>query len=189
MIWSWLNRHPLLLDFSLVGLLLVLGIGAAIRNGHADATGIALSIAANRLSYFFDFRGPSIVVDTACSSSLVAVDLACQNLLARRCTTALPRTSLRRSSRPRPSVLSRHCASASAPPARRTGPWPSRRRTPGIARGGPGSAGSDRQSGRGNSRCRQSVPAVPGHRARRPDSRRPCPRPQAQAGLRPCLHA
>src|SRR5438309_917226 len=45
MIWSWLNRHPLLHDFSLVGLLLVLGIGAAIRNGHADATGIALSIA------------------------------------------------------------------------------------------------------------------------------------------------
>jgi len=31
-------------------------------------TGGALSIAANRLSYFFDFRGPSLVVDTACSS-------------------------------------------------------------------------------------------------------------------------
>jgi acyl transferase domain-containing protein/acyl-CoA synthetase (AMP-forming)/AMP-acid ligase II/acyl carrier protein len=43
-------------------------------------TGIANSIAANRISYFFDFRGPSLVIDTACSSSLVALHLACQNL-------------------------------------------------------------------------------------------------------------
>jgi acyl transferase domain-containing protein/SAM-dependent methyltransferase/acyl carrier protein len=44
------------------------------------ATGNAASIAANRLSYAFDLRGPSLVVDTACSSSLVAVHLACQAL-------------------------------------------------------------------------------------------------------------
>ena len=43
-------------------------------------SGGALSIIANRLSYFLDLRGPSIAVDTACSSSLVAVHLACQSL-------------------------------------------------------------------------------------------------------------
>lgn len=43
-------------------------------------TGNAMSIAANRLSFAFDFRGPSLAVDTACSSSLVAVHLACQSL-------------------------------------------------------------------------------------------------------------
>ena len=43
-------------------------------------TGNAFSIAANRLSYLFDFRGPSIAVDTACSSSLVSVHMACQSL-------------------------------------------------------------------------------------------------------------
>ena len=44
------------------------------------ATGGALSIIANRLSYYLDLRGPSLTVDTACSSSLVAVHLACQSL-------------------------------------------------------------------------------------------------------------
>jgi acyl transferase domain-containing protein len=39
-------------------------------------TGNAFSIAANRLSYFFDFRGPSLAIDTACSSSLVKSSLS-----------------------------------------------------------------------------------------------------------------
>jgi acyl transferase domain-containing protein/NADPH:quinone reductase-like Zn-dependent oxidoreductase/acyl carrier protein len=43
-------------------------------------SGGALSIAANRLSYVFDLRGPSMTVDTACSSALVAMHQACENL-------------------------------------------------------------------------------------------------------------
>lgn len=43
-------------------------------------TGTATSIVANRVSYFFDFRGPSVALDTACSSSLVAVHQAVRAL-------------------------------------------------------------------------------------------------------------
>ncbi|MCW3841499.1 SDR family NAD(P)-dependent oxidoreductase [Micromonospora yasonensis] len=52
-------------------------------------TGNAFSIAANRLSYLLDLRGPSIAVDTACSSSLVAVHQAVASLTRGECTLAV----------------------------------------------------------------------------------------------------
>ncbi|WP_051950824.1 type I polyketide synthase [Actinacidiphila yeochonensis] len=53
------------------------------------APGGAHSIAANRVSYLLDLRGPSLVVDTACSSSLVALHLAARALRAGDCDLAL----------------------------------------------------------------------------------------------------
>ncbi len=54
-----------------------------------DATGCAINLAAGRLSYLLDLRGPSLAVDTACSSSLVAVHLACRSLASGECDAAL----------------------------------------------------------------------------------------------------
>lgn len=51
----------------------------ASMTGHT-MTGNTLSIAANRLSYYYDLRGPSLAMDTACSSGLAAVHQACQAL-------------------------------------------------------------------------------------------------------------
>lgn len=53
------------------------------------ATGNTSSIAANRLSYVFDLRGPSMAVDTACSSSLVAFHQACRAISAGDATMAV----------------------------------------------------------------------------------------------------
>ncbi|GAA2999101.1 acyltransferase domain-containing protein [Actinokineospora diospyrosa] len=45
-----------------------------------SATGRAVNMIANRVSYALGLRGPSVVVDTACSASLFAIHTACQSL-------------------------------------------------------------------------------------------------------------
>ncbi|MGB7525500.1 MAG: type I polyketide synthase, partial [Castellaniella sp.] len=53
------------------------------------ATGNATSIAANRISYVYDLRGPSLAIDTACSSSMVAFHHACRAIESGEISQAL----------------------------------------------------------------------------------------------------
>ncbi|KAK4065059.1 uncharacterized protein Triagg1_8695 [Trichoderma aggressivum f. europaeum] len=57
--------------------------------GDHPGSGTAKSILANRISWFFDLRGPSLSLDTACSSALYSLHLACQAVLAGECDQAL----------------------------------------------------------------------------------------------------
>ncbi|RLM00364.1 hypothetical protein CFD26_104016 [Aspergillus turcosus] len=52
-------------------------------------TGLARTNIANRVSYFFDWHGPSLVVDTACSSSMVALHQAVTALRQGECSAAI----------------------------------------------------------------------------------------------------
>ncbi|KAB8061474.1 SDR family NAD(P)-dependent oxidoreductase [Janthinobacterium sp. FT14W] len=53
------------------------------------ATGTYGSILPNRISYFFDLKGPSLLIDTACSSSLAALHDAVQSLRRSECAQAV----------------------------------------------------------------------------------------------------
>ncbi len=55
-----------------------------VTDAHASYWSIA-----NRVSYFFDLKGPSLAVDTACSSSLTAIHLACESLRRGECQLAI----------------------------------------------------------------------------------------------------
>src|SRR6266403_2326533 len=57
--------------------------------GPHSPTGSAHSIAANRISYCLNLRGPSVAMDTACSSALTAVHAACEHIRAGRGDVAL----------------------------------------------------------------------------------------------------
>jgi acyl transferase domain-containing protein/thioesterase domain-containing protein/D-arabinose 1-dehydrogenase-like Zn-dependent alcohol dehydrogenase/acyl carrier protein len=57
--------------------------------GAFSATGSALCICANRISYALGLKGPSIALDTACSSALTAISLGHQALLQHNCDGAL----------------------------------------------------------------------------------------------------
>ena len=50
------------------------------QDARYSATGLAASMLANRISWFFDFNGPSTQLDSACSGSLTALHIACQGL-------------------------------------------------------------------------------------------------------------
>lgn len=48
--------------------------------GNTAASALSEAMTANRVSWFFGLKGPSLTLDTACSSSLYALHLACQSL-------------------------------------------------------------------------------------------------------------
>ncbi|KAH8698372.1 putative polyketide synthase [Talaromyces proteolyticus] len=52
-------------------------------------SGASNTSTSNRISWFFDFKGPSFTLNTACSSSLVATHLACQSLSLGESSTAI----------------------------------------------------------------------------------------------------
>ncbi len=64
------------------------GLGNSTIEPH-DSTGSASPIIANRVSHFFDFKGPSLLIDTACSGSLHAIHCAVQALQMGDCNLAL----------------------------------------------------------------------------------------------------
>lgn len=46
-------------------------------------------MAANRISHFFDLKGPSTAIDTGCSTSLMGLHLASQSLRSRESDCAI----------------------------------------------------------------------------------------------------
>jgi acyl transferase domain-containing protein/acyl carrier protein len=56
------------------------GVEESLRRGEVTTLSSSYASIANRVSYFFDWRGPSVAVDTMCSSALMSVHLACESL-------------------------------------------------------------------------------------------------------------
>ncbi len=62
---------------------------AAVPVEAYSSTGNAHSVLANRVSFFFDWHGPSEAIDTACSSSLVAIHRAIESIASGSCHLAI----------------------------------------------------------------------------------------------------
>lgn len=75
--------------FTLEYMMMQLGGSEYAEVGPHAATGTMMTLLANRLSYVFGFKGPSITVDTACSSSLTATHLAVRALRSGECDIAV----------------------------------------------------------------------------------------------------
>lgn len=84
-----LSRTGVFVGVSSTDYVRLVSASAQQKSTICDNTGGSSSIIANRISYFLDIQGPSIVIDTACSSSLVAVHLACRSLSTWDCDIAL----------------------------------------------------------------------------------------------------
>ncbi|WP_371657292.1 SDR family NAD(P)-dependent oxidoreductase [Streptomyces sp. NBC_00280] len=59
------------------------------ERGRLLALSGSASTIANRVSYFYDFTGPSMTVDTMCSGSLTAIHLACEAIRSGQCHAAI----------------------------------------------------------------------------------------------------
>ncbi len=75
--------------FTVDHLLNQFGSSARESIGSHSAAGATLTMLSNRISYAFDFHGPSVSLDTACSSSLVALSQAVTAIITHQCETAL----------------------------------------------------------------------------------------------------
>src|SRR5438046_2517147 len=72
MIWSWLHRNPRIVDLSLVAVLVLLGIGAAARNGDHQTAAVALA-ACESLPLLARRRFPAAVTLVVSAVALVTI--------------------------------------------------------------------------------------------------------------------
>lgn len=60
-----------------------------LEKGHVIDVRSTYASIANRVSYFFNFHGPSMAIDTMCSSSLASIHLACRSIRNGECEMAI----------------------------------------------------------------------------------------------------